>query len=89
MQMIIAKQNYLKKMGEELKYIDGFDVSPILFRNYLIKFARPPISAPIVLHATKRPPSSSPKRRTDNLYIPSYSHSPISVTHPKTRPQNS
>ena len=30
MQIIIAKQNYLKKMGEELKYIDGFDVRMIL-----------------------------------------------------------
>lgn len=27
MQIIIAKQNYLKKMGEELKYIDTFDVN--------------------------------------------------------------
>lgn len=26
MQVIIARQNYLKKMGEELKYIDTFDV---------------------------------------------------------------
>ena len=26
MQLIICKQNYLKKMGEELKYISTFDV---------------------------------------------------------------
>ena len=26
MQIIIAKQNYLKKMGEQLKYIDNYDV---------------------------------------------------------------
>lgn len=82
--MIIAKQNYLKKMGEELKYIDGFDVSTILFRNYLMKFAKPPISAPTARRPPKRPPSSSPKRRTDNLYIPfPFSHfSYLSQIHP-------
>jgi hypothetical protein len=33
MQIIIAKQNYLKKMGEELKCIDTYDVKPSLFRK--------------------------------------------------------
>lgn len=68
MQMIIAKQNYLKKMGEELKCIDGFDVRLILFRNYLMTSAKPPIFALTAHRSLKSPPSSSLKKRTDNLY---------------------
>ena len=33
MQVIIARQNYLKKMGEELKYIDTFDVRVSICRK--------------------------------------------------------
>ena len=69
MQIIIAKQNYLKKMGEELKYIDSFDVYVLLFRNYSIRCVKLQICARIARLPHNRPPFSLPKRKNDYLYI--------------------
>lgn len=69
MQIIIAKQNYLKKMGEELKYIDGFDVTLIICRNCSIRYASRPICAPTARPPQKKPPSSSQKRKIDHIKL--------------------
>ena len=66
MQLIICKQNYLKKMGEELKYISTFDVNYMIVRNYLgnsmilLKFVM------IVLRSHSNQPSFL-HRKNDNL----------------------
>jgi hypothetical protein len=68
MQIIIAKQNYLKKMGEELKYIDGFDVTLLLFRNCSTKSAKP-TSAPTARQPQRKPPFSSHRKRVADYLI--------------------
>ena len=67
MQLIICKQNYLKKMGEEMKYISTFDVIYMIARNCLGNSMILPKFVMIVLRSHSNQPSFLLRKNDDNL----------------------
>jgi len=67
MQLIICKQNYLKKMGEELKYISTFDVIYMIIRNCLGNSMILQKFVMIVLRSHSNQPSFLHRKNDDNL----------------------